>query len=210
MRNSALVKVACFVLLMVPLAVFPWVANYYELPKIVLFRSAVLIALMFFGLELIRSGKLKIPDALRTGVVRKILVGLLIVFVVLMATSIAPKLSFWGSYFRGQGIYMWLHYLLFFLLLTLGVQARKDWEKLEKWAFIGLFGAVVFGIIQYFFGNLMEISLGRAVSTFGQPDYFAYYIILLIFPLISSFARERKFWKILLLIFIKFLKITYL
>ncbi|MFA5821384.1 MAG: hypothetical protein WC873_04815, partial [Candidatus Gracilibacteria bacterium] len=185
MRNSAPVKLICFLLLVVPLAVFPWVANYYELPKIVLFRSAVLVALMFFGFELIMNGTLKIPDALRTRVARYILVGLLVLFAVLMVTSIAPMLSFWGSYFRGQGIYMWLHYLLFFLLLTLSVQTKKGWEKLEKWAFIGLFGTVVFGLIQYFFADLQEISLGRAVSTFGQPDYFAYYIILLIFPLIS-------------------------
>ncbi|MFA5793414.1 MAG: O-antigen ligase family protein, partial [Candidatus Gracilibacteria bacterium] len=59
---------------------------------------------------------------------------------------------------------------------------------------------VVFGLIQYFFADLQEISLGRAVSTFGQPDYFAYYIILLIFPLVSSFVREKKSWKILLLV----------
>ncbi len=200
MKSLSVQRIFCFILAIVPLAVLPFTANYYELPKIVLFRSAILTALMFFGFNLIKVGKIKIPEAMQKKPVREILIGLLFLFVFLIMISVAPKLSFWGSYFRGQGIYMWLHYLLFFLLMTLCIHTKKDWDKLEKFAFAGLFATVVFGIIQYFFSDLREISLGRAVSTFGQPDYFAYYIILLVFPLISSFIREKNFWKGLLII----------
>lgn len=165
----------------------------FELPKVVLFRSLVLLMLFVFVWKTVKLGKVKVLSALKADGVKSILLGFLVLLAVGSVFSIAPMQSFWGSYYRMQGVYMLLHYFLFFMMLVLNFHNESVWKKARAFLMAGLIIAIVYGILQRFgmmigWYDLHESSLGRVFSTFGHPNYFAYYIVLLFF----LFCRQKK------------------
>lgn len=140
------------------------------------------------------------PSIFQKGLVKKLLLGFLIILVIGVGFSIAPRLSFWGSYYRMQGAYMWLHYFLFFLLLALNLHSREQWRKAFKAIFVGFIFSFVLALIQlfdlpFFRHEAWSEFPDRAFAGFESPSYFAYYILLVIFPCLS--VKKKSFRLIL-------------
>jgi putative inorganic carbon (hco3(-)) transporter len=185
------------VLALTPVLVIPSLNLDFELAKVVFFRSCVMLMLLVYGLDLIRRGKMKIPEALGGNKVRKCLFFILIVLLISGVFSISRSLSLWGSYYRIQGIYTVSHYFLFFILLMTNFKGKEKWKKAKIAMFGGYTICLLYGIAQVFgldfFGyDLQEISLGRVFSFLGHPNYFASYILLLLFPLMSYWIVKRE------------------
>ncbi|MBI4232710.1 oligosaccharide repeat unit polymerase [Candidatus Peregrinibacteria bacterium] len=186
-------------LILVPLIFVPALALPFEIPKIIVFRSLTLLMILAFIVDLAKSKTLVLPEVFRDRNFKKLLVGFLIVLVVGVAFSVAPQMSFWGSYYRQQGALSWMFYFLFFGLLCLKFNKKDQWDKAFKALYLGLFLVVIFAVNQAFgFAfeelnmNLAERSLGRISSGLGHPNYLASYLLLIIFPLLSTYLRGRR------------------
>ncbi len=95
--------------------------------------------------------------------------------------SVLPGISFWGSYDRSQGLYTWLNYIAFFLILS--YQVRR-WPQIER-----IISALVFGSIPVAFYGVMQhlqwdpVAWGadtstRVASTLGNSIFLGAYVIM--------------------------------
>ncbi len=178
----------------------------FELNKIVLFRSLLLLSIILYVAKVFLEGKVR----------TKINFGLFL-FVAFAITSffvssyysIHPKLSFWGSYARQQGFYSLISYVLFFCLLIL---CFDNFKKIKK-AIIAVIAsstiACIYGIIQYFYLDPLNwkeatIFTNRIFSSLGQPNFFGHFLLLTIpLSIYSLFCLSKKFiYKLFLLLII--------
>ena len=170
----------------------------FEVAKIVVFRGFLYLAVIFWVGKVLYEGRVSVPSIFRNGWFRVFLVLVPLVFVAGTLLSVAPKVSFWGSYFRQQGLFAYLHYFVFFVLLALGF-SREQFKRALVVAGMALGIALVYGALQKFgivIGNFnTDEFLGRVFSTFGHPNYFSSYILMLFFPLVAGvvvFFRRRR------------------
>lgn len=184
-----------------PLFFLPHINLPFELPKMVLFRVITFLMFFIFMKDFIKSKTVSLPDVFKNKKVRLALVLFLAVLGISTLFSISPGQSFWGSYYRMQGAYSFLHYFLFFLLLCLKFEKREQWETALKFMFAGFIMAFIYGGLQKFVNfndihPLLEIAYDRVFSSFAHPSYFANYALLIIFPLGGLFLKKRKYWLI--------------
>ena len=165
-----------------PLVFVPQLTDGFELPKVAVFRSLVLLilALMFFRKRVERVQFDKIFSWL--------LGGFLAVYVVSALFSVSAHLSFWGSYARQQGLLTVLFYFLFFGAFVSFFRKRKDLEKLIATMCYGAFFVSVIALFQVF----NEV---RIYGTIGQPNFLGVYLMMIV-PFI--FLVKPRFWKIIL------------
>jgi O-antigen ligase len=186
-------------LFLVPLVFAPQLNTSFEFIKVPVFRSLVWIGVFFFVMKVFSEGRLNWPDFKGQKLLWIAIFGYF--FVMLLATifSSAPALSFWGAYFRLQGFYTILHYLLFFLLLVFGISDTKTLKRMLFLAVFTSFLVSVNGLLQYFVPNYMNFwnidkFLGRVFSTMGHPNYLGTYLIMIL-PLNFVMFLKDHGWK---------------
>ncbi|MFH1096572.1 MAG: tetratricopeptide repeat protein [Candidatus Desantisbacteria bacterium] len=98
--------------------------------------------------------------------------------------SVCPYLSFWGAYYRYEGLVSFLNYLLLFYIVA-------NW--LDRGAILRILGVAIlsgavvslYGLLQHLHIDLIgwrEYSTSRVISTFGNPVYFGAFVAT-VFPL---------------------------
>ena len=120
------------IVLLLPLLVNPFGTRYYELPKVAFLRFTAMLLLTAWLVDRI---SFKDPIA---GSLRKLLSKPLVLPTLLFTlayglstiTSVAPSLSFWGSYIRVFGTYNVLCYAIFFFLIILNLRTSRQRERL--------------------------------------------------------------------------------
>lgn len=175
MGLSLIQQTLIFSLFALPLIFFPYTYLSFELPKVLVFY--LFSILMLGGLIL---GK---PHSFKLNLIH-LLVLLFISWLILASIlGIDFEHSFWGNYFRRQGIITWIGYFIIFI--ASGIAFQKDHFKIQaSWAVI--FGALAVSILAlsqfislYFLGNLGQLLYsGRIISTFGQPNFLASFLVM--------------------------------
>jgi len=175
-------------LVVVPIFFDPHSARTFDADKILLFRSIALI--MFLGLVvwLIEEG----PGACMSGgrslwrapIVAPLLL-LTAAYGVSTIFSIAPRISFWGAYFRCQGTYTWLSYVTIFCAIVLLVRRRTQVDRLVTMALLASFPPAAYGLIQHLGldpidWQLSAASQDRIVSTAGNPIFASAFMIMVV------------------------------
>lgn len=175
----------------------------FVLPQTVFFRIAVTLFTILFLIYCVRE---KTFPSLRSLLRSSALVFFfLFFFVLILATifGIAPIISFFGSYFRQQGLFTFLHYGLFFLLLLLTFQLIRGKERehffqriLFAFSLSGSLAALYgifqkFGFDPFFKDFFTDFLFGRIFSTLGQPNLFGTWLL---FPIAASmyFALRKE------------------
>ncbi len=160
--------------------VFAWVVKVIED-----YRSAEAT----FG---IRAGTLAPPTAYPLGRVGAWISGtplvaatLILAGVYLLATitSVAPRLSLWGSYQRLQGTYTTLSYMAIFLLMLGHLRTREQVERIVTTAILTSLPIALYGIVQHYgldplpwLGDVQR----RVASTMGNSIFVAAYLIMVV------------------------------
>ncbi|MCW5848744.1 MAG: tetratricopeptide repeat protein [Anaerolineae bacterium] len=108
---------------------------------------------------------------------------LALVYVVTSLTSIAPRLSVWGSYQRLEGAYTALSYIVIFLLTATHMRRREQVERLVTAILLASWPVCLFGIAQQL--HLDPIpwtgeNRPGIFSTAGHPLYLAGYLCMII------------------------------
>lgn len=187
-------KSALFLLIFLfPLIINPWGVSYYEISKLVYLSLFLLITCIWIFVYFIRKKTIE----LKFNKYVYLFLGFWIVSLILSTVlSIAPNLSFFGSYSRFQGLFSHLLYILFFILFFHFAFDDNFLKKTLKFI-LGL-GIIVslyaflqrLGIdFQAFSAN--EMFTGRTFATFGHPNFLGQFLLLPIW--ISIFlAKDVK------------------
>ncbi len=187
----------------------------FEPDKIALMRSiALVMALAWVIKELeARNWKLKANaqypiSNIQSLVFRTplILLTLLLatVYILTTITSIAPRLSLWGSYHRMQGAYTILSLMVIFLVILHTLRHQKQLHRLITVVLLTSLPVSLYGIMQHYgldpiaWTNVGDRVTVRAISTMGNPIFVAAYLIMIV-PLtvgrllqLSSVIRRGK------------------
>lgn len=129
---------------------------------------------------------------------------LAIVYILTTITSIAPRLSLWGSYHRMQGTYTTLSYIVIFLVILHSLRHQKQLHRLITVILLTSLPVSLYGLMQHYgldpiaWSNVGDRVTVRAISTMGNPIFVAAYLIMVV-PLtmgrlmqLSSAIRRGK------------------
>lgn len=176
----------------------------FDTPKVFVFRLFFYLAAASFLLKVFVERKIHVPGIFRNKTFL-ILSGLLVfVFVISTILSVSPELSFFGKYNKQAGLFSFLHYYLFFILLLFGF-GKEDFKKALVAALCGLGLSLLYGVSQFFgfyIGDFnIDTFLGRIFSTFGHPNTFGLYVLILFFPVLGAIVicYKRKKWVLMAL-----------
>ena len=129
---------------------------------------------------------------------------LIAIYIFTTITSIAPRLSLWGSYHRMQGAYTTLSYVVIFFLILHALRNREQLHRLITVMLLTSLPISLYGLMQrYGLDPIAWTNVGaqvtvRAISTMGNPIFVAAYLIMVV-PLtvgrlmqLSSAIRRGK------------------
>ncbi len=186
MREQLLAKILKYFIYtaaFVPLIIFSQFISPFHFGKVVVFRSLVEIMAVFY-LVLILKDRSYFP---KKHILLMFFVLFTLFFGVSTFTSVNPYLSFWGSLERMGGLWSFIHYLAYFIILTSIFKTREDWLRLLKLT-------VFFGVLSAFygFGQKTDIKFfigsgerARIFGTIGNAALFAGYQIIILFLALS-------------------------
>lgn len=180
----------------------------FALGKMVLFRILTEILMVLFLIKILFYS-IKINFSFK-----KLLPFILFFLVTSLATLFSPYLyqSFWGSFFRHFGLFSILHYFAFFVILIFCLKDQKQIKRIILAVLLSSFFACLYALAQIF--DLDKIKwiesfskTLRVFSTFGQPNFFGSFLVL-VFPLtVFSFKIFANFWQRIFLFALCFLEI---
>lgn len=199
-------------LALVPIIFAFWQENFniFELNKLLVFKSALVLAWLALLV------KITITKQLKLSFDPKILLVLLVLFVYIIANTflaLDPEQSFFGIYMRQQGILSLIYYWLYFLLLLFHLRPDQSLRPYLLAVAIGLLPVLTYAFAQKLgFDPLRwtEPGTGRTFANLGQPNFLAYYLDLTIFLLLASWSWLSKTWHKLFLLFITALQLVVL
>jgi tetratricopeptide (TPR) repeat protein/O-antigen ligase len=182
----------------------------FELDKIALLRTIVLgvaLASAVAWSQRRRSGTAdrrdrRPPDAAGARVPRSWLAIVLAYCVILAAAtalSIEPRVSFWGSLERAQGLYTTAAYVVFHLSVLAWLRRRDQMDALVTTVVLVSLPVAVYGIGQHAGADpitwLKDVST-RVASTLGNPIFAGAFLVLVVpptlFRLFESFGLAAR------------------
>lgn len=207
------------IILIIALPLTPFYCFMYDcwgLGTLLLFETLMDIALLFWFLKFLIYGRENNIGP------RIILPPLIFLLSLIIATFLAglSVYNFFGGY-RQMGLITWIYLFLFFLILVLEIDNRKRLRRILIVILVVSAPMVIYGVIQFlgieFLGSGLHLGFAsapftqRVVSTIGQPNFFASWLLMVIPSVIFSFFCFRNFYSkffILLLIFFLIVGLT--
>ncbi len=181
------------VIIMAPLFFNKYSSRIFEPDKATIVRSLALLILLTWCVKLldqIRVSKssirenLSIKDTFKIPLVFPIVL-LTLTYILSTIMSVTPRISFWGSYQRLQGMYTTLAYVVLFGSLIGNLRERAQVERLITTAVLTSLPISLYGVLQHF--GIDPIPWGgdvtrRVASHMGNPIFVAAFLIM-VFPL---------------------------
>jgi len=201
---------------------FSWYSNrVFEASKVALLRSITLVMLAAWLTKILEAGSwrpaLSLVEGLEIGNwkmeigswnpisniqylasrIPLLLPILLLVasYVLTTITSVAPRISFWGSYERRQGLYVFLCYVAIFFLTLDGLRSRRQLERLITAILLTSLPVSLYGIMQHYrVDPLVWVKGGtyQAESTMGNPIFVGGYLIMVLPLTVWQLARAFR------------------
>jgi len=169
----------------------------FEPDKIVLMRSIAMVMALAWPIRMLEAGHWKqkantrcpisnVQNLIsRTPLILPTLL-LAIVYILTTITSIAPRLSLWGSYHRVQGTYTALSYIVIFFSILYTLRHRRQLHRLITVVLLTSLPVSLYGIMQHYgldpiaWTNIGAEVTVRAISTMGNPIFVAAYLIMVV------------------------------
>jgi len=195
------------IIILVPVFFQCYTNRCWEINTMALFQTLVeilaaawLIKWLFGGYGPVLSGKkLKV-----------FILALVFLVTLILATifSASPEYSFLGSYERRMGLITWLHFFVFFTILVLEDWQPRDIKLILSGGLIASGLVVFYSIVQSLGFNIWTWRLGssgtsvldtRIFATFGQPNFLASWLLLVIPLNIFCLIYFKKFYQRILI-----------
>ncbi|MEW6007790.1 MAG: O-antigen ligase family protein [bacterium] len=188
-------RILAFLIIGVALIFDPKCEAIYDIPKIALLFSLSILSFVFF----IREGVKRRFILASFGLLEFFILLYLLANIISTIFSLSPWLSIFGIYRRYDGMNTLLCYILLFFLSS---NVEKPKEILYS-IMIAAGISAIYGILQHFGIYIIPSGTGkeRPISTFGNPNFFACYVLMSIPIILSFYLKEKKYhWLILLAI----------
>ena len=185
-----LLRGGIFASLFIPLIIFSQYISPFHFGKMIIFRSLVEILAVIYIL-LIITNKKYLPRWTSIVIALTVFTGL---YALTSFTGVDFNYSFWGTLERMGGLFSFLHFWVFFIILVSVFREQKDWEKLLKISvFVGLL-SILFAYGQRFIQGSFFIGWQhgeRLIGTIGNPALFAGYLLFVLFLSIYFLLRKE-------------------
>lgn len=122
-------------------------------------------------------------------------IGLLVVGFLFDLFGVKFLNSFWGNYERMMGVYTSLHFLAYLWLLLSTFNTKEKYLKLLQISLVVSFLVGIYAILQKMqvvFYGMLNIDENRSSATFGNPAYFAGYLLIFIFVAAYMLLRSKQ------------------
>jgi hypothetical protein len=132
----------------VPLALNPWGANAFELPKALLLRLVALLMGLAALAQVIEIGdpSMRTRPPPRSLLWPTLALGLALTLATLL--SVNPRASLWGSYERQQGLITWGAYLTLLTFTLTAIETRAQFDRLWSALIWTSAPVVAYGLLQ--------------------------------------------------------------
>ena len=200
-----IIKGGLYLSLITPLLMFSSLLYPFVTSKVFFFRILIeILAGLYFYLAL-KYKEFRPKFSL-------LLAGLLFFSTVLLISGffgVDWNLSFWGDLERMGGIFSWLHFVAYFIILVAVFKNEKDWQWLIIFSVIVSAIVTIYGLAQrYDWWHVYNAGTGRIDSTTGNASYLAAYLFFQIFFCFYLFFKTKILpWRLLLFILI-FLQVS--
>ena len=145
----------------------------------------------------------KVKDALRALSDQPIAILallLLLAYLASTATSVSPRLSWWGSYQRAEGTYTFLAYLGLFFMVLSSLRRADQLQRLISVLLFTSFPIALYAILQHYGMSLLQFSEGgveaRVISTLGNAIFLAAYLAMVmplaLWRLMEAVGERRR------------------
>lgn len=185
-----LLRWGIYATLFVPLIIFAQYLSPFHIGKMLVFRSLVEIMAVIYIL-LIISNKKYLPSWKPIVVAFTVFTGF---YALTSFTAVDFSYAFWGTLERMGGLFSFLHFWVFFIILVSIFRDRKSWDKLLKIAiFVGLL-SILFAYGQHFIKGKFFIGWQhgeRIIGTIGNPALFAGYLLFILFLSIYFMLNKK-------------------
>ncbi len=185
------VRVCCYLSMLMPLLVTPWLLFPYTFGKSVYFFSLVIAAAPWYLFLIVRQPLVR-PKA-------SLIIYALIVYLSVLSLSAVfsfdPHRSFWGNQERMTGLWPFIHYALFFLMASSVFRGSKDISRLVGCSVVVSLFVALIAIIQKFNPMLVLQEQGERVgSSLSNPAFLGDYMVISILLSLWLFGRmnDRK------------------
>lgn len=187
----------------VPLFFYLESSRPFGVPKVMLFRSIIWVALAAWLVKLISDGGIHVENLPRPFTLRKVLqfplalplLSLVIIYILSTIFSLTPGVSLLGSYERQDGLITRLSYLVFFLVILVNLRRRDQVERLLTALVITTFPISFYAILQHFHLDpigWLNIDVDRALSTVGHPIFAAAFMTLCLFVSLARLLDSAR------------------
>lgn len=184
MENSSLyvkiLKWGIFISLFLPLVIFSQYISPFHFGKMIIFRILVELMAVFYFV-LILMDKSYRPKWTPVFVIFSVFTALYFLTGII---GVDFYNSFWGSLERMGGIFSFLHFWVYFIILISIIKSKKDWQGVLKIS-------VLVGFLSILFAYGQRLQLGdffvgwqhgeRVIGTIGNPALFAGYLLFIIY-----------------------------
>ncbi|MGQ9740185.1 hypothetical protein [Chloroflexus sp.] len=196
-------------LTLVPIYFNLYSARHFEPDKAAVLRSLALIGLAAALVWLIDQINHRRPagqtttgwnwTALRRQPLFWPVAGYTTVFVLTTITSVTPATSLWGSYQRMQGLYTFLSYVIFGVLIATTLRTATQRERFISLNLAAGTVVAIYGIMQHYQLDPLPWRgdvIARVASTLGNSIFVAAYLIMIVplalYRLLAALAAARQ------------------
>jgi putative inorganic carbon (HCO3(-)) transporter len=172
------------IIFLIPILFSYWKINYnlFQLPGAVIFSVLTELMLLAYILKVFLENRISFKISGKTLILLSALTASCFLS---LYFSIHPLKSWQGSFIRQEGVYIFLHYILFFLLLAFNL---KGWKQIKRIVITVLLSSVLvcaYGFFQYSGFDFMNwkksaVYQGRIFSSLGQPNFLGHWLIMVI------------------------------
>ena len=167
---------------------FPFITG-----KVLLFRTATELALLFFLLELFfLSKKYNWKNVLSQPLFLSVSVFIAL-FVITSFTAFNPTIAFWYNFERAERAWQMIHKIVLFALTTIIFKSKSDWKKLLAWQVAVSSAIALYGLAQTLkIGGQFIVSPGPISGTLGNSSYLSIFMVFGLFFIIWLLFEEKN------------------
>lgn len=152
-----------FLLFFLPLLIWPFGYSQFEIPKVILSMTLVDILAVFVIFTRLKKGTFFIHPVLA------LFAALIFLLTIYDIFLLRTPLTLFGNQFRGQGIILLWHLILFF-----SISSNFPYKRLSSYWYALVLAATFIGSL--FLGNS---NVGRSSGTLGEPNALAAFVVFL-------------------------------
>ncbi|MBI5348559.1 MAG: O-antigen ligase family protein [Chloroflexi bacterium] len=186
------------IILVCPVIIDPYITLAFAAPKMVVLQLGALIGMAVVLIHWLRVGQAMDGERLPRPVAI-LFIAWMSWMALTMIWSVLPQLSLVGNFYWQLGLFTKISLVSLAYLTFIATRESQNSDLLYRLFIIASVPVVIYGLLQTI--NRDPITwwlMGKVVfSTFGNPNYFAGYLIMVMPPtLIESLRSQVRLWRI--------------